>query len=141
MQTGGASGIGKETAKLFAKNGHRVVVADRSIPTSEATVKEIEQDGGEAAFVQLDIADERSVQACIDFALSKYGRIDTAVNCAGIGGPSLPGHEYPADKLRNVIDIDLHGTFYFTKAIVAYWLTQEPRLVRDDTAYGLGKVS
>jgi hypothetical protein len=40
-----------------------------------------------------------------------------------------------------VVDVDLHGTFYFTKALVAYWVTQEPRLLRDDTAYGLGKVS
>ena len=40
-----------------------------------------------------------------------------------------------------VIDVDLHGTFYFTKAIVSYWETQKPRLVRDDTDYGLGKVT
>jgi NAD(P)-dependent dehydrogenase (short-subunit alcohol dehydrogenase family) len=87
-QTGGASGIGKETAKLFAKNGHRVVIADRSVQLGEELVKELEAAGGEAAFVQLDIADEESVKASIAFALDKYGRIDTSVNCAGIGGPS-----------------------------------------------------
>lgn len=52
-----------------------------------------------------------------------------------------PGHEYPGDQLRLVVDIDLNGAFYFTKALVAYWLKQEPRLIRDDTDYGLGKVS
>lgn len=51
------------------------------------------------------------------------------------------GHEISKEQWLLVIDIDLNGAFYFTKAVVAYWLTQEPRLVRDDTAYGLGKVT
>lgn len=66
-----------------------MVIADRSTQLGQEVVQEIEAAGGEAAFVTLNIADEASVQNVIDFTVQKYGRIDTAVNCAGIGGPSV----------------------------------------------------
>jgi NAD(P)-dependent dehydrogenase (short-subunit alcohol dehydrogenase family) len=97
--------------------------------------------GHEAAFVPLDIANEASVQASVDFTIKTFGTLDVAVNCAGIGGPSLPAHQIPADKWQQVIDIDLTGTFYFTKAVTNYWLTQEPRLIRHDVDLGLAPVS
>lgn len=81
-QTGAASGIGEAAAKAFAHADYHVILADRSVKPGEALAAELRAAGHAADFVQLDIADEASVQACVDFAASK-GRIDCAVNCAG----------------------------------------------------------
>ena len=91
VQTGAASGIGQSTAQLFGRKGYNVVLADRSVDLGRSLAEKIRQAGGEAAFIKLEITDESSVQAIIHYADEKYGRIDCAVNCAGIGGPSLPG--------------------------------------------------
>jgi NAD(P)-dependent dehydrogenase (short-subunit alcohol dehydrogenase family) len=89
--TGAASGIGESAARAFARDGYAVVLADRSTDTGEKLADELRRQGAQATFVRLDIADEASVQACIDAAVQAYGHVDAAVNCAGIGGPSMPG--------------------------------------------------
>src|SRR3954470_20813734 len=82
--TGGTSGFGKGTEELLAAKGVRVVVSGRRKDLSEQVVADIRAKGGEAIFTITDVNDEASVRALIDTAVAHYGRLDMAVNNAGI---------------------------------------------------------
>lgn len=116
-------------------------MADRSVDLGEAVVASLKANGEDAAFVALDVADEASVQNCVDFTIKTFGGLDCAVNAAGITGPFLPAHETPLNGWHQKIGIDLTGCLMFTKAVVNYWLTQERRVIRDDAELGLPPVT
>ena len=107
--TGGASGLGEATARYFAAQGAQVTLLDRDAERGQAVAQEI---GGH--FVETDVTDEASVQAAIDFATEKMGRITVAVNCAGIAlGIKTTGRDgpHPLDAFQRTIDINLVGSF------------------------------
>ena len=110
--TGAGSGIGKATAILFAREGARVVVSDINVENGNNVAKEITGEGGEAIFIKADTSSAEDNKALVDGTLQKYGRLDIAVNNAGIGGPLGPTGEYPLDGWQKVIDINLSGVFY-----------------------------
>jgi NAD(P)-dependent dehydrogenase (short-subunit alcohol dehydrogenase family) len=113
--TGGGSGIGEACAKLMARRGAKVVVADIDAEPAEAVAKTIASDGGEAVAVRVDVADAASVEAMIASAVERFGGLDIGVNNAGIGGPMAPTGEYPLDGWRAVISVNLDGVFYCTR--------------------------
>jgi NAD(P)-dependent dehydrogenase (short-subunit alcohol dehydrogenase family) len=84
--TGGASGMGAATARLFAREGAKVVVADLMEAEGRAVVKDIADGGGTARFVKLDVSSEADWSAAVADTLSNYGRIDILINNAGISG-------------------------------------------------------
>ena len=92
LVTGASSGIGKATALAFAREGARVVVADIQ-PSGSDTVREIEENGGEAMFVLADVANPADVAAMVQTTVGAYGRLDIAFNNAGIEGASAPTAE------------------------------------------------
>ncbi|WP_195820406.1 SDR family NAD(P)-dependent oxidoreductase [Roseobacter sp. MH60115] len=107
--TGGASGLGEATARHFAAQGAMVTLFDRDVARGETVAAEI---GGH--FVQTDVTDEASVQAAINFAKEKMGRITAAVNCAGIADAAKTvGRDgpHPLPLFQRTIDINLVGTF------------------------------
>jgi NAD(P)-dependent dehydrogenase (short-subunit alcohol dehydrogenase family) len=83
--TGGASGIGKATAKRIAAEGGAVVVADLQDEAGEAVVEEIGEEGGTATYVHLDVTDEAGWADAVAAAVDRFGRLDILVNNAGIG--------------------------------------------------------
>jgi NAD(P)-dependent dehydrogenase (short-subunit alcohol dehydrogenase family) len=85
LVTGGASGIGKETAKRIAAEGGAVVIADLQDEVGRTVVAAIEEAGGRAAYVHLDVTDEVAWTEAVRFALDTFGRLDILVNNAGIG--------------------------------------------------------
>src|SRR5262245_48095794 len=85
LVTGGGSGIGRATALAFARAGARGVVADRTAEAGDATVRLIQDAGGEACFVAADVSRAAAVQALVQRAVDAYGRLDCAHNNAGIG--------------------------------------------------------
>ena len=91
--TGGAAGIGQASALLFARQGARVVIADVDIDGGKATARAIEAEGGSALFVATDISSASEVAALIDKAVAAYGRLDCALNNAGIQGELKPTAE------------------------------------------------
>lgn len=84
--TGGALGIGKATAKLFAGEGAQVVIADVNKDAGTTTVQEITASGGEAKFIKIDVLHSEDLHYMVDFALSSYGRLDVLFNNAFLEG-------------------------------------------------------
>src|SRR5207237_7127959 len=88
--TGGTSGIGRDTAVLFAEAGAKVVVAGRREVEGNETVDLIRQAGGAGLFVQTDVSKARDIEALVRRSVDKFGRVDTAFNNAGIEGNWRP---------------------------------------------------
>ena len=85
LVTGGASGIGKSTAMILARKGINVVISGRREDVGKKAVEEIRsQGGGDAALFAADVDNEDQVRGMVEFAVKKYGRLDLAVNNAGI---------------------------------------------------------
>ena len=110
--TGAGSGIGEATARLFASEGAKVVVSDISEENGIKVVKDINKSGGEAFFVKSDASKAADHEHLVKETIRKFGKLNIAVNNAGIGGPSAPTGEYPIDGWQKVIDINLSGVFY-----------------------------
>ena len=110
--TGAGSGIGKATAKLFAEQGAKVVVSDISEENGKASVKEIKDKGGEAIFFKADSSSPADNADLVEETIRQYGKLDIAINNAGIGGPLAPTGEYPVEGWKRTIDINLSGVFY-----------------------------
>ena len=89
LVTGGSSGLGEATALKFAEEGAKVVIAARRAEQSAQVVQRIIDSGGEAHFVQADVSRAADVEHMVKAAVEKYGRLDCAVNNAGIAGPRL----------------------------------------------------
>ena len=87
--TGGSSGIGRAAAKLFSREGAKVVIADINVAEGEKTAQEIIDAGGEATFVKTDVSKATEVEALIDQIIEMHGRLDCAYNNAGIKGDGL----------------------------------------------------
>lgn len=108
--TGAASGIGEAIAKLFAKEGARVVASDISQDGVDRVVKEIVDAGGKAVAVTANVALEEDVQRTIDTAVEKFGTLDVLVNNAGIMDNFLPAHEMTDEMWERVFAVNTTGT-------------------------------
>ncbi len=121
--TGGGRGIGREIALLFAGEGAKVAVTARSSDQLSAVVEEIARSGGKAIGVKSDVSRREDVQEMIEETMEKLGRIDILVNNAGImqGGPFVA---FDPEDWRRVIEVNLMGTFYCTKAVAPILIEQ-----------------
>lgn len=113
--TGAASGIGRKCAEVFAANGARVLVTDMSVEAGEEVAEGIRKAGGEARFQKCDVSDEASVASAINKVVQLYGKLDGAMNNAGIEMRNKPVHELTAEDIGAVIGVDLVGVFYCLK--------------------------
>ena len=117
LVTGATSGIGAATAKAFAARGDRVVLAGRRTDKGEAIADEIKSAGGEALFVQADVAESEQIEALVEKTVATYGRLDVAFNNAGIEGDVfVPVHEQSIENYESVFDINVRGVLASTKA-------------------------
>ncbi|MAX80014.1 MAG: hypothetical protein CL843_07550 [Crocinitomicaceae bacterium] len=123
LVTGASSGIGKATALAFAKEGGKVIATDINEELGSQTVEEIKALGTEAVFVKCNIAERDDVIASVNAAVEHFGRLDYAVNVAGVAGnTSKPTHEYPEDQWHHQIAVNLTGTWYCLKYQAAQML-------------------
>jgi len=113
--TGASSGIGRATAKLFAEQGAKVVVAARRQSELDALVAEIVDDGGQASALAGDVKDETYAKALVDLAIGEYGGLDIAFNNAGMVGEMGPVSGLSLESWQDVIDTNLTGAFLGTK--------------------------
>lgn len=112
--TGGASGIGAATVRLFAAEGARVVIGDVS-PAAAALAEELSAQGWPVVFTPVDVTREEQVRALVESAVERFGRLDIMVANAGIA--QVPGSidELPLECWRQVVDVDLNGVFLCDK--------------------------
>lgn len=115
LVTGGDSGIGRAVALAYAREGAKVVVADRSPLKSASVVHEIDGLGGQALFVQTDVSDPQACEKMVAETVKKFGRLDIACNNAGIGGEMGPTAGYSLEGWAAVIGVNLSGVFYCCK--------------------------
>lgn len=118
--TGGASGLGRETARRIIAEGGSVILWD----VDAEQLGDAVQDVGASSGITVDISDEAAVGAAMAESQASAGRIDILVNSAGITGATVPVHEFPVDSWRRVIDINLSGTFYTCRAAVPFMIDQ-----------------
>ena len=124
LVTGGGSGIGQATALALAREGATIVVADVIVDGGEATVKRIQNGGGEAVFIKTDVAQETDAEAMVQHAVDTYGRLDCAFNNAGIAGAAARTSEYTQAQWDRVIAINLTGGWLCMKYEIQQMLTQ-----------------
>ncbi|BDA82571.1 3-hydroxybutyrate dehydrogenase [Aureimonas sp. SA4125] len=122
--TGAGSGIGREIALAFCREGAKVAVCDINMDGANATVAEIEAAGGAAMAIAMDVTDEAAVDAGVDKAFARFGRIDTMISNAGIQIVH-PIEKFPYADFRKVMDIHVGGGFLLTKACVRYMYPQK----------------
>jgi NAD(P)-dependent dehydrogenase (short-subunit alcohol dehydrogenase family) len=115
--TGGASGIGMETARAFLQEGAKVVIADINSAQGKQAVSELTA-LGDVVFVENDVADEASCLNAVTQTIASYGRLDIAVNNAGIIGETKALHEISAEGWQRTLDINVNGVFFGLKAQV-----------------------
>ena len=109
LVTGGGSGIGEAIAHQFADEGATVIVAD----VNDVPAKQVATDIGASAHAEVaDVGDAASMEALVERVMQEHGRLDIAVNNAGIGGASAPIGEYPVDSWKQVMSVNLDGVFY-----------------------------
>jgi NAD(P)-dependent dehydrogenase (short-subunit alcohol dehydrogenase family) len=110
--TGGATGIGRECAVAYAREGAAVAVLDRNFDDANVTA---EQSGNNSMALQVDVSDGSAVGAAVATVLEKFGRLDAIHNNAGIVGPSKPLHETSEEEWDELQRVNLKSVYWTTK--------------------------
>jgi NAD(P)-dependent dehydrogenase (short-subunit alcohol dehydrogenase family) len=124
LVTGGTSGIGRDTAVLFAKAGAKVVVAGRREAEGNQSVELVRGAGGEALFVKTDVSKAAEVENLVKKTVEKFGRLDVAFNNAGIEGKWVPIISQTEEDWDRTININLKGVWLCLKYEIRQMLKQ-----------------
>ncbi len=130
--TGATSGIGRETAFIFAENGATVVINGIDVEGGNKVVEEIRAAGGKAIFVKADVGNVNEVRAMADNIIEEFGKVDILINNAGINigiKERGPIHEFPDEMWKKILNVDLDGVYYCSKAVL-------PNMIKN----GYGKI-
>ncbi|MCF6092802.1 3-oxoacyl-ACP reductase FabG [Microaerobacter geothermalis] len=121
--TGGANGIGRETAFQFVREGAKVVLADFDQAAGEEVLNQLTAQGAAAIFQKVDVSKVESVKQMVETALNTYGKIDILINNAGITRDGMLTKLTP-EQWQTVIDVNLSGVFYCTQAVITHMIEQ-----------------
>ena len=109
--TGASSGIGETTARILAQKGAKVVLGARRTERLETLAADIRAQGGVAEYRAVDVRQQDQVQALVEFAREKFGRVDVIVNNAGVM-PLSPLAELKVDEWERMIDVNIKGVLF-----------------------------
>jgi len=109
--TGASSGLGAHMANMLAERGARISVAARRFDRLHSMVEEIQNAGGEATAITMDVVDQESVDAGFEQAKSQFGAVDVVINNAGTAA-RMPAEDMPTEEWQRVIDANLNGAWY-----------------------------
>jgi len=118
--TGAASGIGRATSLLFAREMVKVVVADINVKEGINTVKMVEDINGDAIFIETDVTVEKAVKAMVEKTVQTYGGVDYAFNNAGTEGVASPLHLSRTEEWNHTIATNLSSIYYCLKHEIAF---------------------
>lgn len=121
LVSGGASGIGRATSELFAREGAKVLIADRATDEAGQTIDAIRAAGGDAQFLQVDVREAAQVKQAVDQALNTWGQIDILFNGAGVLYYGTVIETCEQDWQR-VISVNLTGTYLLCKHVLPHML-------------------
>ncbi len=121
--TGAASGIGREIAKTFVREGARVAIADLNLEAANATARELDNTGRQCAAVAMDVTDEQQVEEGIDKVVQLFGKIDILVSNAGIQIVA-PVHEFEFANWKRLLAVHLDGAFLTTRGALRHMYRQ-----------------
>ena len=135
--TGGGTGIGKETALLFAKEGANVLITGRR----EEKLKEVQDEAGSGGlsidYIACDVSKEEDCKSTVEYAVGKYGSVDILFNNAGI---LIPGttHETETEIWDKTFDINVKGTYFMSKYTIPHMLENgQGSIVNNSSIVGL----
>jgi NAD(P)-dependent dehydrogenase (short-subunit alcohol dehydrogenase family) len=117
--TGGASGIGRASALVFAREGAKVVVSDVAVEGGQKTVQMVQEAGGDAVFIQADVSNAADVEGLVKRSVERYGRLDCAFNNAGIGHSGTIT-ECTEEEWDRVMAVNLKGVWLCMKYEIVY---------------------
>ncbi|MGI4993475.1 SDR family NAD(P)-dependent oxidoreductase [Halobacteriovorax sp. GFR7] len=117
--TGGASGIGEGIVRKFVEEGAKVIVADFNIDQASSLANEL---GENALAFQIDVTDLNKVKEMVDFTIEKFGKLDIAVNNAGISGKAAIAGDVEITDWQRVIEVNLNSVFYCMKEEIPHML-------------------
>ncbi len=122
--TGASSGFGEDAARLFAKEGCKVVLAARRLDRLQALAAEIQNAGGEAIAVPVDVSQPAEIEVMVQTALDLYERIDILFNNAGYGAVDWFENFKPERHIETLIQVNLTGTMLVTRAVLPHMIKQ-----------------
>jgi len=122
--TGSGSGIGKAAALAFSKEGGTIIVSDINETNGLETVSEIIKNNGKAIFFKIDVSNFEMVKNLMDFIIEKYGRLDVAINNAGVGGDFGKITDITLESWDKTMSINSSGVFYCIKNQIPIMLKQ-----------------
>ncbi len=136
--TGGASGIGESTAKLFAAEGAKVAIVDINDDEGERVVKEIKATRGAANYWHMDVSKEDEVKKAMAEIYKEFGKLNVLVNNAGIPGERKPAFELEVEEWDRVMNTNLKGAFLCTKYASPYMIKSgSGSIVNVASCYGI----
>ena len=122
LVTGASSGIGRESAKVMAAHGAKIVAAARRESEIAETVQQIEAAGGTATYIVTDVTDGSQVERAVQHAVTTFGGLDAAFNNAGVLEKRESLHEVEDDHFDQIINVNLKGVFLCMKYEIGYIL-------------------
>lgn len=123
--TGAANGMGRATAIAFAREGATVVLADIAEEKNVQSATEIESIGGKAVALHCNVADAESVRNVLAEVKSRFGRLDAAVNCAGVEQETRTTVDTPVEDWNRIIGVNLSGVFHCLKYEIPLMLEKD----------------
>jgi short-subunit dehydrogenase len=136
--TGASSGFGADAARLFAKEGCKVVLAARRLDRLQLLASQIQNEGGEAFAVPVDVSQPAEIEVMVQTALDLYGRIDILFNNAGYGSVDWFENLDPDRNIDTIIRVNLIGTMLVTRAVLPHMLERrEGHIINMSSVAGL----
>jgi len=125
LVTGGGSGIGRASALALVNRGLAVVVTDADLEAAKGTLRAVESLGGEGSALEVDVTDEEQVEAAVADAVDRFGRLDAAVNSAGVQGDLAALTDCTTDNWQRTLAVNLTGTFLCLRAEIRAMLASD----------------